>query len=104
VICAAVSPYRAARNECRRMCPPERFIEVFVDTPLEICERRDPKGLYARARRREIQCVTGIDDPYEHPLSPEIVLDTVRFSAEQNARLIAAYLQQHRFLADRRAE
>jgi sulfate adenylyltransferase len=99
VICAAVSPYRAARNECRRMVRAGHFIEVFVDTPLEICEQRDPKGLYARARRREIHSVSGIDDPYEAPLRPELVLDTVRFSAAENARVIADYLKQHRFLA-----
>jgi sulfate adenylyltransferase len=68
VICAAVSPYRASRNECRTMVGKDHFIEVFVDTPLEVCEQRDTKGMYAKARRGEIKGFTGIDDPYEEPL------------------------------------
>src|SRR5205085_8531249 len=77
VICAAVSPYRAARNECRTIVGSDRFIETFVDTPLEVCEARDAKGIYRRARSGEIRNFTGIDDPYEAPLSPEIVIDSV---------------------------
>jgi sulfate adenylyltransferase len=91
VICAAISPYRATRNECRQMVGGDRFIEVFVDTPLAVCERRDPKGMYARAREGGIKGFTGIDDPYEPPTSPEIVLDTVQFSAEENARQVLSY-------------
>ena len=72
VICAAVSPYRATRNECRAAVGPDQFIEVFVDTPLEICEQRDTKGMYAKARRGEIHGFTGIDDPYEPPSNPEL--------------------------------
>ena len=68
------------------------FIEVFVDTPLEECERRDAKGMYAMARRGEISGWTGIDDPYEAPAHAELVLDTVRCSAEDNARRIVDYL------------
>jgi len=64
VICAAVSPYRATRNECRMMVGEERFIEVFTDTPLQVCEQRDVKGMYARARRGEIKGFTVVDDPY----------------------------------------
>jgi len=77
VVCAAVSPYRATRNDVRNMIGPDRFIEVFVDTPLEECERRDTKGMYAKARRGEIKNFTGIDDPYEPPQHPEIKLVTV---------------------------
>jgi sulfate adenylyltransferase len=91
-VCAAISPYRAARNEVRQMVGPDRFIEVFVDTPLAECERRDSKGLYARARRGEITGWTGIDDPYEVPERPEITLDTLAHSAEDNARRIVEYL------------
>ena len=91
-ICAAVSPYRATRNDVRNMVGVDRFIEVFVDTPLEICEERDTKGIYAQARRGEIKHFTGIDDPYETPLSPEIKLDTVAASAEDNARRILNHL------------
>ena len=76
VICAAVSPYRAARNECRGLVGENRFVEIFVDTPLEVCEQRDIKGMYAKARRGEIKGFTGIDDPYEEPLNPEIIVNT----------------------------
>jgi sulfate adenylyltransferase len=91
VICAAISPYRATRNECRLMVGSDRFIEVFVNTPLSICERRDPKGMYARAREGGIKGFTGVDDPYEPPTGPEIVLDTVQFSAEENARQVLSH-------------
>ncbi len=74
-VCAAVSPYRATRDEVRSMVGTDRFIEVFVDTPLEVCESRDTKGMYAKARRGEITAFTGIDDPYEPPLCAELTLD-----------------------------
>lgn len=93
VICAAISPYRAARNECRKMVGEGRFFEVFVDTPIEVCEQRDVKGLYAKARRGEISGFTGVDDPYEAPPNPEITLDTVEFSPEENARKIVDHLE-----------
>ena len=98
VICAAVSPYRAARNECRNMVGDDRFIMVYVDTPIEECERRDKKGMYAKARRGEIKGFTGIDDPYEPPIDPEITLKTVGTSPEDNARLIIRYLDDKGFL------
>lgn len=91
-VCAAVSPYRATRNDVRTMVGSDPFIEVFVDTPLEICEQRDSKGMYAQARRGEIRGFTGIDDPYEPPQDPEVTLGTVFASAEQNARLILQHL------------
>jgi sulfate adenylyltransferase len=91
-ICAAVSPYRATRDEVRNMVGPERFIEVFVDTPLEVCQQRDPKGVYSQARRGEVKHLTGIDDPYEKPLDPEITLDTLPQTAEENARRILGHL------------
>lgn len=94
VICAAISPYRATRNEARKMVGTERFIEVFVDTPIEVCESRDVKGLYARARRGQITGFTGVDDPYETPVNPEITLNTVEFSPDQNARKILAFLEE----------
>jgi sulfate adenylyltransferase len=96
-VCAAISPYRATRNEVRQMVGPN-FVEVFVDTPLEECERRDAKGMYARARRGEISGWTGIDDPYEPPARAEIVLETVGHSAEQNARRILDYLAEAGFV------
>lgn len=98
VICAAISPYRATRNEARQMVGEDRFIEVYVNTPIEICEQRDVKGLYARARRGQITGFTGVDDPYEEPMDPEITLYTVEASPEENARTIISYLEEHGFL------
>ncbi|MCZ6768586.1 MAG: bifunctional sulfate adenylyltransferase/adenylylsulfate kinase, partial [Acidobacteria bacterium] len=98
VICAAVSPYRATRNEVRSMMGTDHFVEVFVDTPLEVCESRDTKGMYAKARRGEIRGFTGIDDPYESPENPEIILDTVTVDPGENARRIVDSLKERGFL------
>ena len=97
-ICAAVSPYRATRNEVRSMVRSGHFVEVFVDTPLEVCESRDAKGMYQKARRGEIKGFTGIDDPYEAPENPEITLDTVAQTPEENARTIIEHLREQGFL------
>ena len=103
VICAAVSPYRATRNEIRNIVGPDHFIEIFVDTSIEVCEQRDVKGMYAKARRGEVTGFTGVDDPYEAPLHAEITLDTVNHSAEENARTILDYLLAKGFVqADER--
>ena len=91
-ICAAISPYQSTRDAVRNMVGTSQFIEVFVDTPLNICEARDVKGMYAKARRGEITGFTGIDDPYESPNDPEIKLNTEDFSAIQNAQQIIDYL------------
>ena len=98
VICAAVSPYRATRNDVRSMVGSDRFIEVFVDTPIAVCEQRDVKGMYAKARRGEITGFTGIDDPYEAPLDPELTLNTEAHEPEDNAHLILDYLSEHGFV------
>jgi sulfate adenylyltransferase len=98
VICAAVSPYRATRNDVRNMVGSDHFVEVFVDTPIEVCEERDVKGMYAMARRGEIKGFTGIDDPYEPPLHPEITLNTVTHTPEENAELVINYLIEQGFL------
>jgi sulfate adenylyltransferase len=98
VICAAISPYRATRNECRTMVGSDRFCEIFVATPLEVCEDRDPKGMYALAREGQIKGFTGIDDPYEPPTNPEITIDTVNCSAEENAERIISYLLERGFI------
>jgi sulfate adenylyltransferase len=100
VLCAAVSPYRAVRNDVRNMVGSDHFVEVFVSTPLEVCEQRDVKGMYAMARRGEIQGFTGIDDPYEPPLHAEITLDTVDHTPEDNAQLVVEYLLACGFLRD----
>ena len=81
VVASFVSPYRESRDFIRRLAP--GFVEVYVSTPLDECERRDVKGLYARARRGEIKNFTGIDDPYEAPVSPELTLDTRTLTVEQ---------------------
>ena len=98
VMCAAVSPYRETRDAVRAMMDEDQFIEVFVDTPLSVCEQRDVKGMYAKARRGEIKEFTGISDPYESPLNPEITLDTVGCTPEENARRIMAELAQRGFV------
>jgi sulfate adenylyltransferase len=100
VICAAVSPYQATRNHVRHMIGPDQFLEVFVDTPLEVCEGRDVKGMYAKARRGEIKDFTGVDDPYEPPLQPEITLDTVAHLPEENATLILQELIHRGFVRE----
>jgi sulfate adenylyltransferase len=97
-VCAAVSPYRATRDSVRGMVGADRFIEVFVDTSLEVCESRDVKGMYAQARRGLLKGFTGIDDPYEAPLGPEMTLDTTRVTADENARRIIALLQDRGYV------
>lgn len=76
----------------------DRFIEVFVDTPLEVCEQRDPKGMYALAREGQLKGFTGVDDPYEPPHNPEITINTVTHSAEENAERIISYLVAKAFI------
>lgn len=88
VVASFVSPYRESRAFVRQLCP--RFVEVYVSTPLDECERRDVKGLYARARRGEIRNFTGIDDPYEAPENPELILDTSTLSLEDAGRRVMA--------------
>ena len=97
-VCATVSPYRATRNDVRNLFNQEHYIEIFVDTPLEICEARDTKGLYASARRGEILGFTGIDDPYEAPRHPELRIDTTTYTAEENAHRILNLLVEHGFV------
>ncbi|HEY0602037.1 MAG TPA: bifunctional sulfate adenylyltransferase/adenylylsulfate kinase [Herpetosiphonaceae bacterium] len=97
-ICAAVSPYRAARNDVRMMAGGDHFVEIFVDTPIEVCEERDTKGMYAKARRGEIKEFTGIDDPYEEPINPELRLETTGVTPEQNARIVLQYLIDQGFV------
>ena len=98
VICAAISPYSKTRNEARKMVGGDQFIEIFVNTPLEICEERDIKGLYAKARSGEIKGFTGIDDPYEEPVNPEINVTTEKKTPTECAREIIDYLEDRGFL------
>src|ERR1700761_5418046 len=94
VLCSFISPFRAERQMVRELVDAEEFVEVFVDTPLEECIRRDPKGLYARALDGKIKNFTGIDSPYEAPENPEIVVHAGDGSAEENARRIVASLRE----------
>lgn len=95
---AFISPYRADRDRIRRKLAAGEFIEVFVDTPIEICEERDPKGLYKKARAGEIKGFTGIDDPYEPPVSPELVLQTADKTPELLAEEVIGYLRKKEIL------
>ncbi len=92
VVCALVSPYRATRDEVRALVG-DGFVEVYVDTPLEVVQARDVKGLYAGAERGEVTKMTGVSDPYEPPNQPELRLETVNRSAAQNAAEVIAYLE-----------
>ena len=92
VIAALISPYRLDREKVRGRIGPGRFIEVYVDCPLAECERRDPKGLYRQARQGQIEKFTGISDPYEPPLRPEIHLRTDRVTVQEGVAEIMAFL------------
>jgi adenylylsulfate kinase len=95
---AFISPYRRDRDMVRAIMGPGDFIEVFVDTPLEICEARDPKGLYKKARAGEIKGFTGIDDPYEAPLAPELTLLAGEKTPEDLAAEVIDYLVTHQII------
>jgi sulfate adenylyltransferase len=101
VICAAISPYRSAREEARKFVG-ENFIMVYMDTPVEVCEQRDVKGLYAKARQAmqdgKPMGFTGVDDPYEPPIDPEIALAGYGATPEENARKVIAYLTEQGYL------
>ncbi len=97
-ISAFISPYRSDRDWVRKIAPGGRFVEVYLNTPLAICEQRDPKGLYAKARRGEISDFTGISAPYEPPLAPEIELQTANTSVADCVATILQHLnKQFRF-------
>jgi bifunctional enzyme CysN/CysC len=93
VIVSLISPYQSERDRARRTIVTGEFIEVFIDTPLDECERRDPKGLYRRARAGEIRGMTGIDSPYEAPSNPEIHIETINRTPEESALLIVEWLR-----------
>ncbi|MEH7884717.1 adenylyl-sulfate kinase [Bacillus sp. JJ1609] len=93
VTTAFISPFRADRDQVRDLFDEEEFIEVFVSCPLEECERRDPKQLYAKARRGEIKDFTGINSPYEEPVNPEIIVRSELLTVEEAVAEILGYLQ-----------
>jgi adenylylsulfate kinase len=92
VLCALISPYAEARSHVRALC--QRFVEIHVATPLQECERRDVKGLYARARKGELSRFTGIDDAYEPPEAPDLVVDTTRITVEEAACRVLSLWEQ----------
>ena len=96
VLTAFISPFRAERHMVRRMVPEGEFFEIFIDTPLGVAEKRDTKGLYAKARAGELKNFTGIDSPYEPPEAPEIRIDTTKVSADQAANFIVEELMKRR--------
>ncbi|HOS92609.1 MAG TPA: adenylyl-sulfate kinase [Armatimonadota bacterium] len=95
-ITAAISPYRAIRDEARAMIG--NFVEVFADAPLAVCEERDTKGLYAKARSGELKGFTGVDDPYEAPLNAEVVCHTDKESLDESLAKVMAKLEELRYL------
>ncbi|AWB66740.1 adenylyl-sulfate kinase [Saccharobesus litoralis] len=98
VLTAFISPFQADRQLVRELVGDAEFLEVFIDTPIEVCEQRDPKGLYQKARKGEIKHFTGIDSPYEAPENPEIVVKTAELNIEQCAEHVVSYLKEHGYL------
>ncbi|MFT5676937.1 MAG: adenylylsulfate kinase [Paraglaciecola sp.] len=95
---AFISPFKSERDYCRNLLETKEFVEVFVNTPLDVCEQRDPKGLYKKARQGDITNFTGIDSIYEEPENPEITLEYTGQSAEQSAEQLFEELKQKGFL------
>jgi adenylylsulfate kinase len=100
VVSAFISPYRKDRDRIRGLMREGEFVEVFVDTPLEVCEARDPKGLYKKARAGEISNFTGLDAPYEAPERPEVHLLTADLSIDEAAAQVIGYLEQQNILGE----
>lgn len=98
VLTAFISPFKEDREKVRRLLNQNEFIEIYVKCPLEICEQRDPKGLYKLARTGKIKDFTGISSPYEPPQNPEIIVDTGRDTIEENIRKILAYLRKQNYV------
>ena len=96
VVASFISPYREARDKVRSLTT--NFIEVYVNAPLEVCASRDVKGLYAKAFAGQIQGFTGVNDPYEAPENPEIVLHTDKETLEESVNIIISYLEQHNLI------
>lgn len=101
VLCVTsfISPYRADRDRARQLVAPERFVEIYLDVSIEVCERRDPKGLYRRARRGEVRDFTGVSAPYEAPTKAEVVLDTDRLDLAACVEAIVSHLRTNGFFS-----
>ncbi|MDA1515018.1 adenylyl-sulfate kinase, partial [Bacillus cereus group sp. TH40LC] len=98
VLTAFISPFRVDRKQVRDLLAADEFIEVFVKCPIEECEKRDPKGLYKKARKGDIKDFTGIDSPYEEPEKAELIVQTHKYSIEECAEQIVKYLQERSFI------
>ena len=98
VICSFISPFRAERRMIRELTAPAAILEVFVDTPLDECIRRDPKGLYAKAKAGRLEHFTGLDSPYEVPEAPEIRVTTIGVTPEAAAELVLQQLQRRNII------
>ncbi|MFC3033702.1 adenylyl-sulfate kinase [Pseudoalteromonas fenneropenaei] len=98
VLTAFISPFQAERDMVRALVGDGEFIEVFLDTPLDVCEARDPKGLYKKARAGEIKHFTGIDSSYEPPLAPEVRIDTSRGQLNDSIQTLLSYLKEHNII------
>ena len=98
VLVSFISPFRAERRMARELLGDEQFIEVYVDAPLSLCEKRDPKGIYKKARAGEIKNFTGIDSDYEIPEMPEVVLNSAEFEAELLAEQMLTYLKMASYI------
>jgi sulfate adenylyltransferase len=101
-VCALISPYQSARDQVRAMVGADRFVEVFVDTPVTVCELRDVKGMYSRAKQGAIKGFTGVDDSYEPPCLPECRVSTVDTTPEQCAAAVLRVLCDKGFLPEER--
>lgn len=101
-LCAFISPFTEERRQVRELLDDGEFIEVYINTPLSICEARDPKGLYKKARKGEIANFTGIDGVYEPPKNPEVVVDTATMDPDACAQKIFDYLWQRRLIMENR--
>ncbi len=101
VLTAFISPFRKDRDFVRSLVEDGEFIEIFVDTPIEECEKRDPKGLYKKARNGEIKNFTGIDSPYEPPIKPEIHIKNVGISVDEASDIVINYLKEKGYINDK---
>lgn len=100
VLTAFISPFKTDRHFARGLLDKNEFVEVFIDAPLEVCEKRDPKGLYKKARRGEIKQFTGIDSEYQVPTNPEIVINTAKMNPKDAVEAIIDYLTENKFLSE----
>lgn len=97
-ITSFISPFISDRDRVRHILPKGKFIEIYIKAPLEVCEQRDPKGLYKKARSGSIQNFTGIDSPYEAPENPEMVVETYKYKVEENVETIINYLAENKYI------